>query len=82
MIAAVTIELEGKTLSLLDELATRLARPRAAIVQQALEEWLAAEAEDIAQIEAGTEADAGLFASDDEVAAVFARYGVAYDAGR
>ncbi len=83
MTVAVTIELEGRTLSLLDELAARLARPRAAIVQQALEEWLAVEAEQIAHIEAGlAQADAGLFVTDEEVAAVFAKYGVTYGASR
>jgi predicted transcriptional regulator len=80
---AVTIQLEGEALSLLDELAARLARPRAELVQQAVEEWLAVEAEHIARIEAGlAEADAGAFASDEEVAAAFAKYGVTYGASR
>jgi predicted transcriptional regulator len=52
-------------------------------VQEAVEDWLARQRAEVAQIEAGlAEADAGLFASGEEVAAVFAKYGVAYGGER
>ncbi len=83
MSVAVTIEVEGEMLSMLDDLAERLARPRASLVRQALEEWLAVESENVAAIQRGlAEAEAGIFASDEEVAAVFAKCGVTYGAGR
>jgi predicted transcriptional regulator len=75
----VTFELEEGTVSALDAYAARVDRPRSALVNQALGEWLALQQWQLEQIEAGiADADAGRFATDKEVAAVFARYGIAY----
>jgi predicted transcriptional regulator len=79
MTAPVTIELEVETLTALDALVARSDLSRSALVNLALEEWLAAQASQMAEIEAGiADADAGRFAADEKVAAVFAKYGVKY----
>jgi predicted transcriptional regulator len=83
MTAAVTIELDEETLSALDAFAAKLDRSRSALVSQALEEWLALQDWQIKEIEAGVaDADAGRFATEDEVAAVFAKHGARYGADR
>ena len=80
---AVTIELDEETLSALDAFVAKLDRPRSILVGQALEEWLAVQEWQLKEIEAGiADADAGRFATEEEVAAVFAKYGVRYGADR
>ena len=82
MTAPVTIEFDEKTLTALDAFVARSELSRNALVNLALEEWLAGQASQIAEIEAGiADADAGRFATDEEVAAVFAKHGVKYGAG-
>jgi predicted transcriptional regulator len=81
--ATLTLELGDDLLSALDEIAARLEQTRAAVLQQAVEEWLEVQQADLHQIEEGVaQADAGQFATEDEVKAVFARYGVPYTAGQ
>ena len=83
MTAAVTIELDEETLSALDAFVARLDRPRNALVSQALEEWLALQEWQLKEIEAGiADADAGRFATEEEVSAIVAKYGVRYSADR
>ena len=80
---AFTISIDEATLTALDDLAARTASSRDALVHQALESYLELQAWQLKEIEAGVaDADAGNFASDEEVAAVFAKHGVAYGAGR
>lgn len=58
----------------LDRLAKATDRSRAWLANAALEAWLDANEWQVAEIEAAvTEADAGDFATEDEVAATFAR---------
>ena len=83
MTAAVTIDLNDDILTAVDALAARSDQSRSALVNLALEQWLAVQSWQIAEIEAGiADADAGRFATDEEVAAVFAKHGVAYGPGR
>ena len=83
MTAAVTIHLNEETLSALDALSARLDQPRSALVNQALEDWLTLQKWQMDQIAAGiADADAGNFATDEEVSAVFAKYGVRYGENR
>ncbi len=82
MAAPVTIDFEEKTLTALDALAARAEQSRSALVNLAMAQWLAAQAGEMAEIEAGlADADAGRFASDEAVAAVFAKHGVKYGSG-
>jgi predicted transcriptional regulator len=83
MTAPVTFELKEETISALDAYAARIDRPRNALVDEALEEWLALKQWQVEEIEAGiADADAGRFASDEEVAAIFAKYGASYGPDR
>ena len=83
MTAPVTIDLDEKTLTALDRFAANMEQSRSQMINQALEEWLAAQVDIVADIEAGiADADAGRFATDEQVAAVFAKYGVNYGSGR
>lgn len=83
MASPVTFELDDETLSALDDYAARVERPRSALVNEALAEWLAFQKSQVEEIEAGlADADAGRFASDEEVAAVFLKYGVRYGGDR
>ena len=71
MTAAVTIQFKDETLSALDALASRLDQSRSAIVNQALEDWIAFQKAQIEEIEAGiADADAGRFVSDEEIARI------------
>jgi predicted transcriptional regulator len=82
MTAPVTIEFNEETLTALDAFVARSDLSRSALVNLALEEWLAGQASQIAEIEAGiADADTGRFATDEKVAAVFAKHGVKYGAG-
>jgi predicted transcriptional regulator len=77
MTAAFTINIDEPTLTALDNLAVRLERSRDALIREALEDYLEFQAWQVRKIEAGlAAADRGEFATDDEVAAVFAKYGV------
>lgn len=83
MTAPVTIDFEEKTLAALDAFAVRAEQSRSALVNLVVEQWLAAQAWEIAEIEAGiADADAGRFANDEAVTAVFARHGVQYGPNR
>ena len=70
-----TIALEPAVSARLDVLARREGRGAAELAAAAVAEYVALDAEHVAEIEAALrEADAGDFATDAEVAAVFARW--------
>ncbi len=72
---AFTVRLQDETTAKLDMLAEKLDRSRAYVAAQAIEDFIAREEWQLTEIEAGmTEAAAGDFASDSDVAAVFAKY--------
>ncbi len=72
-----TIALDPGVSARLDRLADREGKPAAELAAAAVAEYVALDAEHVAEIEAGLrEADAGDFATDAEVAAVFARWSV------
>jgi predicted transcriptional regulator len=63
-----TVERETATVAALDDLAAKAARSRDWLVRRALEDYVAAQASDIAKIEAGlAQADRGEFVADDEL---------------
>jgi predicted transcriptional regulator len=73
--AAFTVRLDDDKARQLDELASKLDRPRSYLAAQAIEDFLAREAWQIAEIEAGlADADRGEFASADDLTRVVARY--------
>lgn len=73
--AAVTIRLDDATLGALDKLAQQTARPRDWLVSQAIEDYVALNAWTIGKIGTGVAAaDAGDFASEQEVARVLAKF--------
>jgi RHH-type transcriptional regulator, rel operon repressor / antitoxin RelB len=60
----------------LDELATATARTKSFVTVEALSSYLAAQAWQVREVQAAmVEADQGDFATDDQVNAVFAKYG-------
>jgi predicted transcriptional regulator len=68
MPVALTVELETATLAALDDLAAKAHRSRDWLVRRALEDYVAAQASDIAKMAAGlAQADRGEFAADDEL---------------
>ncbi len=70
--AVFTVRVPGTLRQRLDAVAAAMERPRTWVVNRALEEFVEREAWQIAEIErAVAEADAGDFASDEEVAAAF-----------
>jgi len=72
---AITIRLDADLTERLDRLAEMLDRPLADIAADAVAEYVAAEEAEIAKIKEGLEqARRGEFASDEEVAAVIAKY--------
>jgi predicted transcriptional regulator len=72
---AFTVRVPDATADKLDELAGKLDRSRSYLAAQAIEDFVAREAWQLAEIEAGVaEADRGDFASEDEVARVVAKY--------
>lgn len=72
-----TVRLDEDMRGALDALAEALGRDRSALVKEAIESYLAAQAWQENHIRAAVaEADAGRFASEDEVTAAFARWGV------
>jgi predicted transcriptional regulator len=76
---SVTIEVDEEILTALDAFAAQSEQSRSALANLALQQWLAAQTWQMAEIEAGiADADAGRFATDEQVAAVFAKHGVPY----
>ncbi len=72
---AFTVRLQDETTAKLDMLAEKLDRSRAYVAAQAIEDFIAREEWQLTEIEAGlSEAAAGDFASDTDVAAVFAKH--------
>lgn len=72
---AFTVRLPDDTASKLDQLAEKLDRSRSYVAAQAIEDYVAREAWQLAEIEAGlAEAERGDFASDEQVASVVAKY--------
>ncbi|MBX9991189.1 hypothetical protein [Phreatobacter oligotrophus] len=72
---AITIRLDADLTERLDRIATMLDRPLADIAAEAVAEYVAAAEAEIAKIKEGLEqARRGEFASDEEVAAVIARF--------
>ena len=72
---AFTVRLHDESAAKLDLLAEKLDRSRAYVAAQAIEDFIAREEWQLAEIEAGVnEARAGDFASDSEVTTVFAKY--------
>ena len=79
MTKAVTISIDETTLTALDDLAVRTDLSREALVHQALENYLELQAWQLKKIQGGlAAADRGDFATDEEVTAVFSKYGVSY----
>ncbi len=72
---AITIRLDADLTERLDRIATMLDRPLADIAAEAVAEYVAAEEAEIAKIKEGlAAAERGDFASDEEVAAVIAKF--------
>lgn len=73
--AAFTVRLNDEKAEKLDRLAGKLDRPRSYLAAQAIDDFIAREEWQLAEIEAGlAEADRGEFASADELARVVAKY--------
>ena len=73
--STMTIELEPGVVAGLNQLAARLADTPAHIAQQAIQQFIELNEWQINEIEAALiEADAGDFASDDQVKAVFSKW--------
>lgn len=73
--SAFTVRLDDDKTRRLDLLASKLDRPRSYLAAQAIDDYLAREEWQIAEIEAGlAEADRGEFASDADLARVVAKY--------
>ncbi len=72
---AITVRLEAAKRAELDELARATSRDRSFLVNEAIDAYLAVHRWHIAHIEQGLcQAEAGEFASEDEVNAAFARW--------
>lgn len=72
---AFTVRVPDETAARLDQLAEKLDRSRSYVAAQAIEDFIAREEWQLAEIEAGlTEADRGDFASADDVANVVGKY--------
>ncbi|TLU70637.1 CopG family ribbon-helix-helix protein [Lichenicoccus roseus] len=72
---AITVRLEAAKRAELDELARATSRDRSFLVNEAIDAYLAVHRWQIARIEEGLrQAEAGEFASEDEVNAAFARW--------
>jgi predicted transcriptional regulator len=71
----VTVRLEADKIAMLDQLAQSEDRDRSYLIKVAIDQYLAYHQWRIEEIKkAVAEADAGDFASDEEVAAMFARF--------
>lgn len=74
---SVTSRIDEETLTRLDLLAEATARSRSWLVAEAIRRYVAEESWQIAAIEEGVrQAEAGDFATEEEVRAAFARWGV------
>ena len=72
---AFTIRLQDDAARKLDQIAEKLDRSRAYVAAQAIEDFIAREAWQLEEIEAGlAEAERGEFASDEEASRVFGKY--------
>ncbi|MQB45160.1 CopG family ribbon-helix-helix protein [Rhizobium sp. ICMP 5592] len=72
---AFTVRVSDETASKLDQIAEKLDRSRSYMAAQAIEDYVAREEWQIAEIEAGlAEANRGEFASDGEIANVIGKY--------
>ena len=73
--AAFTVRVPDETAERLDRLAQKVDRSRSYIAAEAIEDYVAQQEWQLAEIEAGqAEASRGDFASDSELAAVVAKY--------
>ncbi|TPO12880.1 ribbon-helix-helix protein, CopG family [Mesorhizobium sp. CU2] len=73
--AAFTVRLSDEAGAKLDRLAGKVDRSRSYVAAQAIEDYIAREEWQLAEIEAGlAEADQGKFASEKELADVVAKY--------
>jgi predicted transcriptional regulator len=71
----ITVRLDAEKRAALDALATATDRDRSSLINDALDAYLAANREQLARIQEGLrQAEAGKFATDDEVAAAYARW--------
>lgn len=72
---AVTVRMDAEKRAALDTLARALKRDRSFLINEAVDDYLAVQRWHIAHIEEGLrQAEAGDFASDEEVEAAFARW--------
>ncbi|MRG56076.1 Predicted transcriptional regulator [Phyllobacterium sp. YR620] len=72
---AFTVRVPDETAAKLDQLAEKLDRSRSYMAAQAIEDYVARETWQLAEIESGlAEADRGEFASDEDIAATLAKY--------
>jgi predicted transcriptional regulator len=72
---AFTVRLPDATAEKLEKLARKVDRSRAYVAVEAIEDYVARQEWQLAEIEAGlAEAEQGEFASDDELARVIAKY--------
>ncbi|TDK36737.1 ribbon-helix-helix protein, CopG family [Rhizobium deserti] len=75
---SITVRIPNETAARLARLAEKLSRPASTVAADAIEDFLAREEWQLAEIEAGlAEAHRGEFATDAEVDAVLTRFGVA-----
>ena len=75
MMSAFTVRLPDETVAKLDQLAEKVDRSRSYVAAQAIEDYVAREEWQLAEIEAGIEeADRGEFASAKDLAGVIAKY--------
>jgi predicted transcriptional regulator len=75
MMSAFTVRLPSETVAKLDQLAEKADRSRSYVAAQAIEDYVAKEEWQLAEIEAGLEeANRGEFASEEDLAAVIAKY--------
>jgi predicted transcriptional regulator len=73
--AAFTVRLPEATADKLDKLARKVDRSRAYVAAEAIEDYVARQEWQLAEIEAGlAEAEQGEFASEEELAQVVAKY--------
>ncbi|WP_254018932.1 CopG family ribbon-helix-helix protein [Mesorhizobium escarrei] len=73
--AAFTVRVPDETATRLDQLAEKLDRSRSYVAAQAIEDFVAREEWQLAELEAGlADAERGDFASDSDVAAVAGKY--------
>lgn len=72
---AFTVRVSDETVSKLDQIAEKLDRSRSYMAAQAIEDYVAREEWQLAEIEVGlAEADRGEFASDQDVAKIVGKY--------